>query len=231
MTDKRSHPCIEYLLTLTEAVSLINISDDLKKHKVVNLNKKKAALYKATIIHLCAAWERFLEAVVEDSLDCLVKNANKSSQIPTNLLLRISKHLNSCQDEREIWKISDSGWKNELRSNYNTLKSKFNTPRPQNVDEFIYQTIGLKNLSNSWRWVGQNKEKSIQKLNEFMDLRGDLTHKLRTSKNVHQIVIEIYINFFYRISIISSNIIRKHIYSLINIYPWDYQKPRTLLKN
>jgi hypothetical protein len=210
MKKLSDHPMSAYFETLIETFSLLTIIDDIERHKVKNLNKKKNAIYKASIIHICASLESFLEDCVNHSIENMNKYAVKSNQIPINILLSISARLKENKDERAIWKISDDNWKMELIKNTETLTEKFNTPRPAKIDEYIFKTIGLKDLSHHWFWKGQSYQQSIKKLNKFMDIRGDLTHRYKSDHKVNLNSLVEYGNFIYRISCISSNVLREH---------------------
>src|SRR4051812_47072249 len=129
-----SHPLGKYLETLSEGFQLTVIADDIVKGQVKNLARKKRALYRASIIHLCAAWEAFLEAATEKSLNYILDHANSPSIIPANLQARIGAKLKTEKDDRLLWRICGDGWKKELKDNYSTLKERFNTPRPEKTD-------------------------------------------------------------------------------------------------
>ena len=228
MREKINHPLASYLETLIEGLNLASIAEDLEKYNVPKLVSKKRILYKAAIITICASWEAYLETVVDNSLNCLIDKATSHQQIPYSVLVRISNRLNKSPDERNIWKISDDGWKLEFRSNFDILKNNFNTPRPKNVDDFILKTLGINKISSHWHWKGQTFEKSIKKLDDFMDLRGDLTHRFLSNQVVTLKTLKSYSNFFYRIATITANVLRKHIHSLVNEYPWIYYSPRNI---
>lgn len=221
--NKNQHPLDSELDALLEAYTLVVIAREVGNSDTGTKNKKRQALYKASIIFICASLETFLEVAIENSLKFIIDNIEKSDSLPENLKLRISKRLNESKDEREIWKISDQKWKDELLINFRLLKEKFNTPRPHNIDEFVYQTTGLKNISDYWYWQKHSASSSKKNLNNFMSIRGDITHRVFIDEKIYVNRIDKYMNFIYRISVITSNELREHVYSIVNKYPWDHK--------
>lgn len=229
-SQKYIHPILSEIRALIEAYQLLVSVGDLEQAKVKGITKKRRALYRASIVYICASWESFLEAAIEDGIEFIINESSTSSQLPQNLLIRISTRLIDTKDAREIWKISNDGWKNELKINFKLLIDKFNTARPDQVDELIYKTIGIKNISNNWKWQGQSTTASKRKLNEFMDLRGNIVHRIFHDKPITDAMISGYVNFLYRISCITSNVIHEHIFQITQKYPWENKKIENLVE-
>lgn len=237
--NKREHPQLEFLKALNETYYLVEISKDLiscneNEKRITNIIKKKQALYMCTIVNLCASWELFIEALIGDSLECIINYSEKSDQLPNNLKNRIALELlekrKNHNPEIEIWKISDDGWKNLLKENHLTLKSRFNTPKTDNVNDFVYKTIGLKDISKNWKWKNHSIIKSKNKLNNFIKIRGNIAHRITNDSSIYFNTIDNYIDFLYRLSTLSSNAVRKHIYEMVGMYPWEEHKFQSLYK-
>ncbi|MFT3911407.1 MAG: HEPN domain-containing protein [Ferruginibacter sp.] len=228
--DKNQHPVDVHLDALYEAYLLVVIATEIKTDKTATLNRKKQALHRVSIISICAALETFLEVAIESSLKCIISNISSSDNIPENIKIRISKRLIESKDERQIWRISGLGWKDEVMANYLLLKDKFNTPRPKQIDDFLYQTLGIKNISHHWHWKGHSYSDSSKKLNEFMDLRGDITHRIFADKHIYFNMINNYIEFIYRIITITSNIIRQNVFKIVKVYPWEVRNVEKIWK-
>ncbi|PJZ47497.1 HEPN domain-containing protein [Leptospira saintgironsiae] len=200
---------------------MYQIADDLKEGNVLDINKKKKALYKSTIVQLCAAWESFLEAAALNGTKFLAQEAKKSGDLPAHLLVSISNSLKNQKDERAIWKISDNGWREEIILNCERLSQDFNTARPKQIDKFICDTLGMKNLSHSWKWKNNSFEQSVKRLDKFMTLRGGIVHKLIETENIHLNALRNYTTFIVKLAIISSDAIREYLHSLVGKYPWS----------
>jgi hypothetical protein len=222
-------PLLPYIETLIDAFELYDVVDDLKKNKVNRLNKKRQAIYRNLIVNLCASFEVAMETILDTGIEFITKNAKSSSKIPTNVKLRISNSLIATKDERKIWEISDNGWKKHLKSNHSILKERFNTVRPHVIDEYFFKSIGIKNISESWSWNGQNSDKTSEILNEFMDLRGQITHRYNVNKIIYAKDIQRYLNLLHRIATCTSNEISNHIYNITKQHPWEKIKLVTII--
>jgi len=225
---KREHPQVEFWKAILEMFYLVEISKDLTEYnkldgiKIKNLNKKRQVLYMSTIVNLCASWELFIDALITDSIEWMLK-IKTAEKLPNILKNRIALNLLEKREksipELEIWKLSDGGWKNLLRDNHTILKNKFNTPKAENVDEFVFKTIGLRNLSSNWKWKNQSNVKTKNKLNNFIKIRGDIAHRI-SADPINFNTIGEYIDFLFRLSTLSSNVIREYIYTIVGSYPW-----------
>lgn len=223
------HPIYFQIQALIEAYHLLIVSNDIADAKVKLFRRKKRALYRSSIITICASWESFLEAAVEAAIKHMITYLDDPNKTPNNLKARISERLIASKNPIEIWKISGENWQSQLRLNYEILIDGFNTPRPTQVDDFIFKTLGLREVSKKWAWRGQSAAVTCKKLNEFMDLRGDIVHRVFPNRNIHSATIAGYINLLYRIACITANELREHVHHLTGKHPWGKKKVENIV--
>ena len=153
----------QLLENLTEVQQLLLIHSKIagkgrgRKYDVEVLNK-------GAIVLVVACWEAFVEDLADTALLLLIELAPDHKIFPADVLERVaSKHggINA-------WKLAGEGWKDALRSNLKEVLAKttgtLNTPRAPQVDDLFLKTLGLKSLSNSWKWNGRTVAQSVAAL-------------------------------------------------------------------
>jgi hypothetical protein len=152
-------------------------------------------LNKSAIVLITSYWEAYCEDIAEEGLDAIVAHAKDSDALPKEIKKIVAKELKIDQNELAIWRLSDDKWRTLLRSRLQTLKEarnrKLNTPKHKNIDALFESAIGLANISLKWRWAKKlTAEKARQKLDKFVELRGEIAHrgKAKTSVTKAQVV-------------------------------------------
>jgi hypothetical protein len=228
--DFKNHPLHSFLETYLEANQLLLIIDDLEENNVHNYQQKEQAIYKNLIINLSACFEVSLNTILKYATEHLLNNLDNAQKLPNSLKIRISSNLNKSKDDREIWKISGDGWKEEVNKNFEILKNKFNSPRPENIDKLFHKSLGLKKVTNTFHWDDKTKEESIKILNYFLDLRGQITHHYKIEDSIDKSDIPIYFNFLYCLGTCISNYVRDHLINLTNVEPWYKKEIRDIIE-
>lgn len=187
------------------------------KHNVAVLNK-------SAIVLLVACWECFIEDLAESAFSILLRRAIKHDIFSAKVLIEASKPLKESKDDREVWQLAGDGWRGVLKNHKATLfaryTGKLNTPRPEQVDVLYESLLGIKSVSSNWHWKGISAQDTVTKLNELIDLRGTIAHRVATSRRVHKRDVLDYIDFVNRIAIETSNSVRKLIIEKTNKEPW-----------
>lgn len=182
-------------------------------------------LHKSAIVLLTACWESYIETIVTDAFDILLKNADDYKVFPNSVLVKASKEIKNDKDDRKVWDLAGDGWKNVLIDYKNSLLKKeidhFHVPRASNIDDLFYKIIGLENLSKNWTWKGQNNNDSIQTLELFIDLRGSIAHKIKVNKSIRKTDILYYLNFINNLTVSTNNCVNNYLKDRLGEKPWD----------
>ena len=218
--ENPENPLIIFLQLLVETDYLLALVPEIEVSKVPRYNKKKQGVSRAIIVNLSACLESYFTNVIMAAIETIAFRAQNADSIPMKLRLKISRKLTASKDERAIWCIADQGWRNKLVENAEALTNKFNSARPTTVDQLFEDTIGLVDISKKWKWPRSSAEKNCRFLNSFMDLRGEIAHKLKTKENITHEKLHNYRAFLNKLANITNNIVREYIFETCGHYPW-----------
>lgn len=189
-------------------------------------------LNKSAIVLTTAVWETFIEELVSASFDFMISNANDHKVIPYSVLTRASAELKNDKDARRVWELADSGWKEILRKYKRGILQKeidyFHVPRPENINELYEKLIGFQNVTSNWKWRGKSNEQAKQTLNDYIDLRGSIAHKLKSDKNVLKKDVVYYRRFLNCLATITHNRVNAYLRANTRKKAWDPYKFKTI---
>jgi hypothetical protein len=225
MASKNPYPehVKNFFDNLREVRELIDIHETVagkgqgRKSKVETLNK-------SGIVFLTACWETFVEELLSSAFKYLVENADDHRSIPFGVLTKASHDLKNDKDARRVWQLAGDGWKNILTTyGEKILKGHidyFHVPRPGNIDELFENLIGLQNPTSKWKWKKMSNQKARATLNKFIDLRGSIAHKVKSSEKVYKKDVTYYYTFLNCVGVILHNVTSDHLENLIGKTPW-----------
>lgn len=181
-------------------------------------------LNKSSVIFLAAAWEAFVEDVATQAIDHLIAKAKDHLSIPLSVRKATAKQIKEHKHELSPWDLAGEGWKaNVLKYRDTVIKeeiSKFNTPKPYNVDKLFSRVLGIDNLSDNWNWQGMSKKSSKEKLRKFIEMRGAIAHRGKLPQKITKTYVTGHRDFIARLSVRSANILRKKVKDLSGTPPW-----------
>lgn len=188
-----------------------------RKSQVETLNKSGVVL-------LTACWETYVEELLSSAFDYLIDNAIDHKSIPYSVLTKASNDLKNDKDERKVWDLAGDGWRSILKTyKKNILAGQidyFHVPRPDNIDDLFERLIGLKKPTLEWRWKKMKNIKARQTLNDYIDLRGAIAHKVKSSEKVLKKDVTYYYKFLNCAGVILHNTTSDHLISLTGKSPW-----------
>lgn len=194
-----------------------------RKHNVEVLNK-------SAIVLLVACWEAFVEDLASSAFNFILSHASDHSIFPDDVLALASRKLKAAPDNREVWRLAGDGWRAVLQTHREDLFKeyigKLNTPKPKQVDGLFLSLLGMPSISTRWAWHNVSKEKTSEKLNKLIELRGAIAHQVAAGKAVPKAMVSSYMWFIYRLAVISSNRVRAYSYARTKNSPWPAYKFR-----
>lgn len=122
------------------------IQEDLKSAKVNKLQKKIGFLNQSYLFHLVASWQSFVESLVREGLEDMLK-------------------LNEKPLLDEVLKITTE---EKLR--------RFNTPNAKNIDRLFKEALGIEKITDVWNWEGSSREQSANLLSNILVRRHEIAH-------------------------------------------------------
>jgi hypothetical protein len=205
------HPHLTLWKNLEEVDRLLKIHRKMSgkkpgyKHNVEVLNK-------SAVVLLVACWESFVEDLTETAFSTLLRRLKKHDRFSKKVLVGAAQPLKESKDEMSVWKLAGDGWRQILKDHKASLferyTGKLNTPRPEQVDALYEALIGIKSISSYWHWKGTSSDNAKDKLNQLVELRGSIAHRVAASRKVHKKDVRDYVDFVNRISVETSNAIR-----------------------
>jgi len=181
-------------------------------------------LNKSGVVLLVACWEAYVEDLARGAFDQLLKSSTSPSTFPEKVLTLASRALTDALDKREVWKLAGDGWRAIITDHREEALKRFiagfNTPRAERVDELFESLIGLRRLSASWSWHRVSADATRDRLGKLIELRGQIAHRVSTSRSVKKQDITKSIDFVYRLAILSHMKVRQHLHSQLGTYPW-----------
>lgn len=139
------------------------------------------------VVMLCAAWERYHEAILVEGVTYLSKEVRD----PNNLPLSIRKHLSAIAKksahELKPMELAGDGWRSLLVTQAIDETSSLNTPKSGNLKTLYERLVGVPDVASFWT-VGATP------IDAFVSTRGDIAHNGRRSPYIAAGTLNFYIN-------------------------------------
>lgn len=211
------------LVNLNEIVRLVNIQAHITKASVLP-GRSSEVLNKAAIVLLVACWEAYVEDLATTAFDYLVGHSRRADELPTKVLTLASRALRASNDEREVWRLADVGWRVVLKEHRATTLERYvgklNTPRPAQVDALFEDLIGLSGISTAWRWQNATAFRNRSRVEELITLRGEIAHRVRASQSVRLSSVTNAYNLIWGLAVTSSNKVATYLRERCGDFPW-----------
>jgi hypothetical protein len=105
------------------------------------------SLNRAVVVMCIAAWEGYVEQVVQDAVEA-VRPAAGAPQ--------------------EMWEL--------LKASAGRATARFHTPNASNVKELLHHSLGLPDVTSAWHWRKCSARRAVQLLNKALEFRHKIAH-------------------------------------------------------
>jgi hypothetical protein len=79
---------------------------------------------------------------------------------------------------------------------------RVSTPSPQKIDALFEKVLGIKAVSQSWKWRGMTADRARRRLEEILALRHQIAHKARVKGQVvRRSTVVQYLHFVHRLAV------------------------------
>lgn len=218
-----SDPVKLFVENIKEVKTLIKIHEEKTGTKAGRRGGVEI-LNKSAIVLLTACWEAFIEDAASTAFEFLLDQCVDAKKLPKEILKRVAKFVKEDKNEIRVWDLAQSGWKRVLRDYKLRMLhfyiGSFNTPKAGNVDNLFLALLDLPDLSKNWTWQGMQVDGAKKKLEEYIELRGSIAHRVKTSKSVYKQDVSDYVDFINRLACRTANVVRVQVHSFVNKYPW-----------
>jgi len=162
-------------------------------------------LNKSAIVLITSYWEAYCEDIAAEGLAHVVDHAPDAAALPQELKMQIAKELEDDPNDLAVWDLADSGWRAHLRKRLSSLQQernrRLNTPKSANIDELFLKALGIRAMSDSWKWATKmTVARARAKLDKFVALRGAIAHRGADSKSVKKAQVIDYFDFVRKIA-------------------------------
>jgi hypothetical protein len=94
--------------------------------------------------------------------------------------------------------LAGEGWRELLVRRLAALQQdrerNLNNPMSSQVDSFFLEALGTREISREWHWPGMEAVEAVRQLDEFINLRHQIAHRARLSKETPKKTPKSYIN-------------------------------------
>ena len=167
---------ITFLQIRIDVLKLIETHSDYSKAK--RGRKNLGHLTRSAVVMLCAAWERYNEDLVIESIQYLAGNIANATDLNTKIKKTISSKVKS--DPNEIMPIflAGDGWKTAWLNYAKKETEKLNTPKSNQLKALFEVFLGIDNYCTFW------KKADPQKIDDFVSDRGEIAHNGSQAKYI-----------------------------------------------
>ena len=164
------------------------VNDLVDSHQTLSGKNKIGRRYlnhitSSGVLMLCASWELYVEELASEIADHLSKRADSPGCLPTVVQKTIVKELENEKYELKLLRLAGEGWRDIYIKNLKTKIDEFHSPKSEFIDKLYDDHLGWKDSSKSWG-VEANA------IDEFVKLRGAITHGGLGKKNVSYVSIK-----------------------------------------
>lgn len=136
---------------------------------------------RSAVVLVCAYWEAFCEDLAAEALHHMAEHAPDGDALPKEIKKTVKKVLLDDNNELAVWRIAGDGWRTVLRDRANLLSDdedrSLNTPKPDLVKDFFLQNVGIRNITEAWKWHKTTVGRARDRLTELVTLRGAIAHR------------------------------------------------------
>ncbi|MGK9167066.1 hypothetical protein KXR53_12245 [Inquilinus limosus] len=142
------------------------------------------ALNRSAIILTVAAWEGFVEDLLQGAVGHIARKAASPSVIPENVRESMVTFLYEKNGwsklngttKSEIWSLSGRGWRTKYIEYARHRANSLNTPNHDNIRKMYSSVLGLADCSANWGTGRWTTSKYVQKLEDLLTLRHKIAH-------------------------------------------------------
>jgi hypothetical protein len=149
--------------------------------------RKLPVLNKAMVVLITAMWEAYCEDLTTEALHLMVVNCSRPDQLPLYLRKVIAREVRNEKHELAPWLLAGEGWRELLVRRLALLQQdrdrNLNSPTSKQVDSFFLEALGIREISQGWSWEGMEAVEAASQLDEFINLRHQIAHRARLSKD------------------------------------------------
>lgn len=144
-------------------------------------------LTRSGVVMLCAAWERYQEAVLVQGVEYLASEIQDPKNLPVTVKRYLSAHVREAKHELMPMGLAGDGWRNIYIGLAESVTDYLNTPKSDNLKSIYSRFVGVADVSAFWSG-------GAVAIDTFVSTRGDIAHNGRTSPYIKASVLKLHID-------------------------------------
>ncbi|GGB67904.1 hypothetical protein GCM10007424_04860 [Flavobacterium suaedae] len=164
-------PSNAYINFLHIRVDVLKLIETYTYYKDNNLGKKGLGhLTRSAIIMLCAAWERYNEDLLLESIQYIGNHVNNIQSLNKKIKKTISKKVRDDKNEIKPIELAGTGWK-DIWFEYAKIDTDLlNTPKSEKLKTLFETYLGISDYLSFWNTTNPKE------IDKFVSDRGDIAH-------------------------------------------------------
>lgn len=178
-------------------------------------------LHKAAVVLTCSIWEAFVEDLIQEAVAHLAQHLNAPDRLPNHLKQQISKQIKADPHDLSPWRLAGSGWQQVIRANAVAVVSaatgRLNTPKSPQLKELFERSLGITDITSTWKRRKLSVAQATAKLDGFITLRGAIAHRGQAASSVTKVQAEEFISLVTELVRFTDDAVRAHVKALTGI--------------
>jgi hypothetical protein len=163
------------------AITLLRIHDEKTGRGKGRPAEELEALKRSAVILAVTAWESFVEDTVTSQLEARLKAAKDPAELQSTFNSVAEAWLGP-QEEKKRKRFgphlagwAGEKWKDRIRDSLSDELNTFNTPSTKNTNGLFERYLD-KAIKDSWHWQRVKADKAQFRLDQLIELRGNVAH-------------------------------------------------------
>ena len=153
-------------------------------------SEQSQAIFRSAVVLLIASWEQYIEQLADKSIQILTDRLRNPDPIPEFVKQSIAtftvpeKRNNSQDFSESVWLFADKGWKTAYRNYCRNKTANLNTASSHNIKDVFKTILGIRDVTECWTFKETGCNECIDRLNNLVELRHNIAHGAKLSKQL-----------------------------------------------
>lgn len=133
---------------------------------------------RSAVLFLVSAFEVYIEDVTIECCEQHISRAHDAKNLPHDIISNLNDYTKKDKTPYCPTDLCDEGWRIVYKAMVAEATDKLNTPKTAQIKDLFRRYVGISN----------EKVDAISRMNElddFVQFRGEITHRVKTNKNVN----------------------------------------------
>jgi hypothetical protein len=209
-----SNAYVEYKKNLSDVHRLILLHN---KENGLGAGKRGLGhLTRSGLLLLCAAWERYIETVLEEGVAFLGGRLQGHTALPKNVRKKVEDYVNSNNTPWSHADLATHSWTKIYSEAVKKKVAKLNTPKHGKLKPLFENYLGISDIGHGWSG-------GVKYIDDFVTLRGEVAHRGGQSRYIRFGLLERYEKGVTNYAVETDNFLSDRLKILVNPQerPWN----------